>query len=167
MYSEINDFLTHWDAESKGTLRYFDQLTDASLSEFTGGPHRTLGRLAWHITVTIPEMLARTGLAVSGPDPEAPVPSKAAEIRSAYERATMSLTEQIQKNWTDATLKVEDEMYGEMWTRGHTLRALVVHQTHHRGQMSVLMRQAGLKVPGIYGPSFEEWAQYGMPAPAV
>jgi len=27
-----------------------------------------------------------------------------------------------------------------------------------------LMRQAGLKVPGIYGPSKEEWALMGMPA---
>ncbi|MBI2416475.1 MAG: hypothetical protein HYV28_00920 [Ignavibacteriales bacterium] len=30
--------------------------------------------------------------------------------------------------------------------------------------MTVLMRQAGLKVPGAYGPSREEWAAYGMPA---
>ena len=27
----------------------------------------------------------------------------------------------------------------------------------------VLMRQAGLGVPGIYGPSKEEWATMGMP----
>jgi uncharacterized damage-inducible protein DinB len=31
--------------------------------------------------------------------------------------------------------------------------------------MTVLMRQAGLKVPGIYGPSYEEWLQFGMKAP--
>lgn len=167
MYSELSDFLSHWDAESKGTLQYFDQLTDESLSQFAGGAHRTLGRLAWHITATIPEMMARTGLTVAGPDPEAPVPETAAAIRSAYARAAASLAEHIEKNWTDATLKVEDEMYGEKWTRGHTLRALVIHQTHHRGQMSVLMRQSGLKVPGLYGPAYEEWAQYGMSAPAV
>jgi hypothetical protein len=28
--------------------------------------------------------------------------------------------------------------------------------------MTVLMRQAGLKVPGVYGPSREEWSQFGM-----
>jgi uncharacterized damage-inducible protein DinB len=37
------------------------------------------------------------------------------------------------------------------------------HEIHHRGQMTVLMRQAGLKVPGVYGPSREEWTAYGMP----
>lgn len=43
-------------------------------------------------------------------------------------------------------------MYGEIWARGLTLFYLITHQAHHRGQMTVLMRQAGLPVPGIYGP---------------
>ena len=38
------------------------------------------------------------------------------------------------------------------------------HQTHHRDQMTVLMRLQDIKVPGVYGPSKEEWAQYGMEA---
>ena len=50
---------------------------------------------------------------------------------------------------------------------GLTLQVLVVHQAHHRGQMTVLMRQAGLEVPGVYGPSRQEWAAYGMQPPAV
>ncbi len=33
--------------------------------------------------------------------------------------------------------------------------------------MTVLMRQAGLTVPGIYGPSKEEWANLGMEAPKM
>ena len=47
------------------------------------------------------------------------------------------------------------------WTKGQALSVLLVHQIHHRGQMTVLMRQAGLKVPGIYGPALEEWERYG------
>jgi len=43
------------------------------------------------------------------------------------------------------------------------LVSLITHQAHHRGQMTVLMRQAGLKVPGVYGPAREEWAAMGMP----
>jgi hypothetical protein len=30
--------------------------------------------------------------------------------------------------------------------------------------MTVLMRQAGLRVPGVCGPSLEEWALFGAPA---
>jgi len=31
----------------------------------------------------------------------------------------------------------------------------------------VLMRQAGLTVPGIYGPAKEGWKDFGMEAPIV
>jgi len=75
--------------------------------------------------------------------------------------------EAVKKEWSDATLLVEDDMYGERWPRGMTLQALISHQIHHRGQMTVLMRQAGLSVPGVYGPAREEWAAYGMEPPAV
>jgi len=53
-------------------------------------------------------------------------------------------------------------MYGEVWKNGATLFILVTHQAHHRGQMTVLMRQAGLKVIGVYGPAKEEWLQMNM-----
>ena len=33
--------------------------------------------------------------------------------------------------------------------------------------MTVLMRQAGLRVPGFYGPVREDWAQWGMEVPTV
>jgi uncharacterized damage-inducible protein DinB len=43
------------------------------------------------------------------------------------------------------------------------LSIVLSHQTHHRGQMTVLMRQAGVPVPGMYGPSREEWEAMGVP----
>jgi len=33
--------------------------------------------------------------------------------------------------------------------------------------MTVLMRQAGLDVPGVYGPARQEWAAYGVPPPEL
>lgn len=33
--------------------------------------------------------------------------------------------------------------------------------------MTVLMRQAGLLVPDLYGPTKEQWAEYGVPAPVI
>jgi uncharacterized damage-inducible protein DinB len=92
--------------------------------------------------------------------------ASAAAIAAAYETASRSLLEQLEA-WDDATLDVEDDMYGQRWTRGFTLHALLEHQIHHRGQMTVLMRQAGLKVPGIYGPAREDWSGMGMEPPSV
>jgi len=39
---------------------------------------------------------------------------------------------------------------------------MMMHQSHHRGQMTVLMRQAGLRVPYIYGPAYEDWVEQGL-----
>ena len=75
-----------------------------------------------------------------------------------------SLFEEIERGMGDDDLEKEDDMYGESWKRGYTLYVLVSHQTHHRGQMTVLMRQAGLPVPGVCGPSKEEWSAFGVPA---
>ena len=83
---------------------------------------------------------------------------------SIYGIGGKSVGDEVSKNWTAETLLIEDDMYGETWSRGMTLFYLIAHQAHHRGRMTVLMRQAGLKVPGIYGPAREEWAAFGAPA---
>ena len=61
---------------------------------------------------------------------------------------------------------IEDEMYGMIWKRGTTLSLLINHQAHHRGQVTILMRQAGVPVIGVYGPAKEEWEAMGMAAMA-
>ncbi len=168
MFRRVADFEKTWAYESEQTLRVLRALTDASLSQRVAPADRTLGRIAWHLAGTIGEMMGRTGLAVEGPAPEAPPLSTAAGIAAAYQRAADSLLAALQAaGWTDETLRVEDEMYGERWPRGVTLFALVAHQAHHRGQMTVLMRQAGLPVPGVYGPARDEWASMGMQPPEV
>ena len=58
-------------------------------------------------------------------------------------------------------------VFGMELQKAVTLNMLIKHIVHHRGQMTVLMRQAGLSVPGIYGPSREEWSQLGMEAPTI
>lgn len=167
MFRSIQDFVHVWSAELEATQKIFKHVTNASLTQAISPQARTLGRLAWHITTTIPEMMGRTGLKLAGPDPEAPAPATMKEIFNAYNEAAISLIDQINKQWTDATLEVEDDMYGRKWKRGFTLQSLVFHQIHHRAQMTVLMRQAGLNVPGIYGPSRGEWAAFGMQPPAI
>jgi uncharacterized damage-inducible protein DinB len=111
-------------------------------------------------------MPAHVGLEVESPPEDSEPPATAAAIAAAYEKASQSLLEKL-KAWNDATLDVEDEMFGQRWARGFTLHALLEHQIHHRGQMTVLMRQAGLRVPGIYGPAREDWASMGMDPPKV
>lgn len=167
MFTSIAEFKAYWHHESEATLKILNVLTDASLSQTVQTDHRTLGRIAWHIVLSIPEMMCRTGLDVHGPKENAPVPTHAADILAEYGHVSRSLINQIEQKWTDDTLNIEDDMYGEKWKRGKTLYILIIHQIHHRGQMTVLMRQAGLTVPGVYGPAKEEWSQFGIPAPEI
>ncbi len=167
MFRTIGDFAKTWEQESASTLKVLRKLTDASLAQAVAAEDRTLGRIAWHITLSVGEMMERTGLKLDGPGERAPVPSSAAEIADAYEAVSRELAKQIEAQWTDSSLEVEDDMYGQRWKRGFTVSALVAHQTHHRGQMTVLMRQAGLEVPGVYGPARHEWGGMGMQAPPV
>lgn len=163
MFRTIQDFLDNWAYEAEATSKVFGKLTDESLRQKVTPDGRSLGRLAWHIIQTLPEMGGRTGLTIEGPGEDEPVPTDATGMALQFQETAGSLEEQIKAGWVDADLEVEDDMYGEMWSRGRSLTALVNHQIHHRGQMTVLMRQAGLPVPGVYGPSREEWEAYGMP----
>jgi uncharacterized damage-inducible protein DinB len=167
MFRKIGDFEASWTQESEATLRILRALTDASLRQAVTPLDRNLGRMAWHLVQSIPEMMLRTGFAVGGPPEEMPVPASAAVIADAYAGTSASLLATIKKSWTDASLEAEDDMYGQMWKRGLTLAVLINHQTHHRAQMTVLMRQANLRVPGVYGPAREEWASMGAQPPPI
>ncbi len=167
MISSIEEFAHLWEYESNATRKVFGALTDASLAQAVAKDHRTLGRIAWHITTAVSEMMERTGLKLAGPAPEAPLPATAEAIRTGYDAAAASLLVEMRKHWTDATLLETDDMYGEKWARAQTLSVLLGHQTHHRGQMTVLMRQAGLRVPGFYGPAREDWAKMGAQPPEI
>jgi uncharacterized damage-inducible protein DinB len=163
MVRRIDDFIEEWAYESESTSKVIAGFTDLALSQRVSPGGRTAGTLAWHLVRTIPDMLGRAGLPVTGP-PEREPPASAADIRAAYDRAAAAARDAIASTWTDASLEETREMYGRPWKNGTTLRALISHQAHHRGQLTVLLRQAGLRVPGIYGPAREDWASMGMKA---
>lgn len=165
MYRRMDDFLKDYAGVAADTAKVFAQLTDANLGQTIAPRHRSLGGIAWHIVVSVPEMMNRLGLGLTAADQEAPPPGSAATVRSAQEKVAAELLERLRAGWTDATLDRTDDMYGQTWTRGFTLTALVQHEIHHRGQMSVLLRQAGALVPGCFGPSREEWTAMGMEPP--
>ncbi len=167
MYRKIEDFERSWTYHSECTRKVFDKLTDESLPQSVLGGHRTLGRMAWHIVQTLSEMGNRTGLDIEGPGMDRPVPESADEIKKAYDDTASSVLLKVSSKWDDEDLLKKDDMYGEMWPRGMSLEALIHHEIHHRAQMTVLMRQAGLDVPGTFGPSKDEWKNYGTEAPEI
>lgn len=166
MFRRVSDFVTAYQHLVTNTDRLLAGITDEMLDQAVADGHRTIREIAWHIVVTVPEMMNRTGLGLGSVDGHALPPATAREIRDGYLAVTKELIQGVQTQWNDDTLTKTDDMYGEPWPRGVTLSALMSHEGHHRGQLTVLMRQAGAEVPGVYGPSKEEWAKFGMEAPA-
>jgi uncharacterized damage-inducible protein DinB len=163
MYLTIKDFLTDWKSEESATLKIFESIPDEVKSAKAADHLRSLERLAWHITQTLTEMPARAKIIDEDVLDNQPIPGSFEEIISAYKKYSEALADQIKLKWNDEGLTAEIEVYGQQWERRKILSVLVLHQVHHRGQMTALMRVLNLKVPGIYGPSKEEWSKYGMP----
>jgi len=163
MYRLVSDFLHDWSHESEATMKIFNTLTDETLEQRVTPGGRSIKQIAWHIAISLPEMMSKAGLTMGPFVEKAPPDLTAAIIKSSYEIDSKKVADEVKEKWNDKALAEEVNMYGQMWSRGTVLAVLVNHQIHHRAQLTVLMRQAGLSVPGIYGPAKEEWAQMGMP----
>lgn len=167
MYTSTAEFIQEWNQEAASTQKVLDALTDRSLNQEVSSDDRTLGRIAWHIVSSIPGMLTEFGVSVNPVDNSVNVPSTAKEIAETFRKVSADTADAVKQQWTDDSLKEIIDVFGMTMPKAVTLSLLIKHIIHHRGQMTVLMRQAGLKVPGIYGPAREEWSQIGMEAPAL
>jgi uncharacterized damage-inducible protein DinB len=155
MFRTVEDFLETWKAESDSTLRLFNALSDDGLSYSVVPGGYTLGSLAGHIAGSIAAIPAHAGLV--------PMPAKTElatveAILAAYKRNAKQLADAVVEKWNDAQLGEEIPLFGRSFRKGAVLAIVISHQAHHRAQMTVLMRQAGLKVPGMYGPSQDDLA---------
>ncbi len=158
MYRTIKEFTEDWARESGTSLKVERALTDASLSQKTDPEGRTLGQLAWHLAGMIGPVASALGLEVETPVRGSDPPDRAATIAAAYQKAAQSLSDQVTKKLRDDQLGSEVPLFGRNLPIRTALHALIRHQIHHRGQMTALMRAAGVAVPSIYGPSREESA---------
>ncbi|MGA9290055.1 MAG: DinB family protein [Anaerobacillus sp.] len=155
MFRSLDDFVKTWQQETAQTGRLLDQLTDDALSQQVVPEHFTLGKLGIHISQAITFMMSNAALDLgSFPEKES---YNAAEIAALYKQTAEDFVSNLQKQWNDEKLSETTTFFGRESTYGSILFLLLQHQTHHRGQMTVLMRQAGLTVPGMVGPSREEW----------
>jgi uncharacterized damage-inducible protein DinB len=164
MYSTIQDFLIDFQNESQATAKVFSYLTDDSLDKeaFDGG--RTIGFLSWHIVYTLSEMTATASIDLGIVLNKTNEPKTTSEIQEMHQILIEKINSKLPEVWSDSELGDIVNMYGQQWTKSKVLDALIKHEIHHRGQLTIYMRIAGLKVPGIYGPSKEEWQLYGVEA---
>jgi uncharacterized damage-inducible protein DinB len=123
----------------------------------------SLGQLAGHLA-TLPRFgviaINQSEFDVDGVAPPAPATSRAAllaafdEHAAAFRAALVGRTDaELTASWT---LKQKGKVIFSM-PKVAVLRSFVMnHLIHHRGQLSVYLRQLDIPLPSIYGPSADE-----------
>jgi len=163
MYHTINEFIEEWNNEAASTQKLLDVLTDSSLGQEVAPGYRTLEKLAWHIVTSLPVSV----FGVESAQEANTLPTSAREIAEGFREISSAISDSVKMKWTDATLKEVHMVFGADLPLEVSLQLVVKHLIHHRGQLTVLMRQAGLMVSGVYGPAREEWTTIGLQPPTI
>lgn len=156
MFTNKDELLQEWHYEATLTQKILDQLTDESLNQLVIEDHSTLGWLGWHLAEAVYYCSSLGGLKLQSPEAYDVVAGKAKEISSLYQKVSEDVVSAVHTQWQDADLHQIIDAFGYKMPVHKLIRIMISHQIHHRGQMTVLMRQAGLRVPGLYGPNKEE-----------
>ena len=162
MSRAVDALLLELEQEAKTTRRVLERVPGDKLSWKPHDKSMSLGQLALHVATT-PGTVAEICQISPFPAPDfthEPATS-AAELVPALEKSVARARE-ILSSMDDADL-------GKMWRVtaggqevmampvGAVLRSIMLnHWYHHRGQLSVYLRQCGALVPSIYGPSADE-----------
>lgn len=158
----IDVLLQELEQEAQTTRRVLERVPDAHLGWKPHAKSWTLGQLALHVA-TVPgnvaEIASRSPVEV--PQFTQQAAATAAELVPTLEKS-IAKAKQILGRMDDATLAATWKlMDGDQEImaipRGAFLRSIMLnHWYHHRGQLSVYLRQLNVPVPSIYGPSADE-----------
>jgi uncharacterized damage-inducible protein DinB len=160
----IDSMLRELEQEAQTTRRVLERVPDEHLAWRPHGKARTLGQLAMHIAI-VPGAVAALG---ASPSPaqapefgEDPSPATAADLIPMLDQSIARAKEILGG--------MDDETLGETWRmmsgerelfaipRSALLRSVMLnHWYHHRGQLTVYLRELNVAVPSIYGPSADE-----------
>ena len=168
----IDGMLQELEQEAQTTRRVLERVPQAHL---TWKPHEksmSLGQLALHIA-TVPgnvaQMIAQPSM--QRPAFGHPAATQASELLPALEnslkqaRAALGAMDDAAITATWKLLDGDREIMA--MPRIAALRAIMLnHWYHHRGQLSVYLRQLNVPVPSIYGPSADE-NPFAQPAAAA
>jgi uncharacterized damage-inducible protein DinB len=155
--------LQELEQEAQTTRRVLERVPDADLGWKPHAKSMSLGQLALHVATlpgAVAEMAALPGLDTP-PAFIQPAARTSAELVPALEasvaRARTVLGDlddrQVMETWT---LKAGGRVVMAI-PRAAVLRSIMLnHWYHHRGQLSVYLRQLNVPLPSIYGPSADE-----------
>jgi uncharacterized damage-inducible protein DinB len=160
----IDGMLRELEEEAVTTRRVLERVPDNRLGWRPHQKARTLGELALHVAI-VPGGVAQLAASPSparvpqaGQDPS---PANSSELIPALDQS-IATAKRVLGGMDDAALTAtwrltngERELFAT--TRAALLRSVMLnHWYHHRGQLTVYLRELGVPIPSIYGPSADE-----------
>ena len=170
--SMIDALVQELEQEAQTTRRVLARVPDHQLAWKPHDRSLSLGQLALHVA-TIPGNVAKIAAQSRFETPQFAHPSatNAAELIPALEQSVAD-ARQVLRTMDDARLQetwrlVVGEREVLALPVGAVLRTIMLnHWYHHRGQLAVYLRQVGVPVPSIYGPSADE-NPFLVPSPSA
>lgn len=161
--SIIDGMLQELEQEGQTTRRVLERIPGDRLAWRPHAKARTLGELAMHVAI-IPGALAQL---IASPSPAQignftdPVPKDTSELISALDESIAKAKQVLAGMDDDAVLATWRLMRGERELlavpRITMLRSVMLnHWYHHRGQLTVYLKELDVPIPSIYGPSADE-----------
>jgi uncharacterized damage-inducible protein DinB len=156
----IESFFAVWDREAQKTVDMLKMLPPDQYDFRPDPGGRSIGELAWHLAEidAYISLGVATGSFSSGTKPpNIQRPRTIEELAPGYERIHCEAKERL-KTLTPADLDKEVKFFdGSTQPVNAVLWDYIVLQSvHHRGQLSVLVRIAGGRIPALFGPTREQ-----------
>jgi uncharacterized damage-inducible protein DinB len=159
----IDGILQEFEQETQTTRRVLERVPDNQLAWRPHEKARTLGELALHVAMVpggVAELVASPSPA-QAPKFTDPSPKSASELIPALDHS-IAKVKKVLGGMDDAALMATWRlMQGDRELlavpRVAMLRSVMLnHWYHHRGQLTVYLRELGVPIPSIYGPSADE-----------
>jgi uncharacterized damage-inducible protein DinB len=142
--------------ETQTLMKVIGAFTDETLDFKPHEKNMTAGDLIWHI-LTVEKMFLVGATTGEFPMDQAPArPTTVKGLQEAYTAQHEKLMDTFSKTPATNLQKPLSFMGMPAMPQGEYVRWHEGHLIHHRGQLSVYLRLAGLKVPAIYGDSADE-----------
>lgn len=160
----IDGLLQELEDEARTTRRVLERVPDKQLAWRPHQKARTLGELALHVAMVpggVAELVASPSPAQAPQFGTDPSPTSVSELVPALDQS-IAKAKRVLGGMDDAAatatwrlMRGERELFAV--PRVAFLRSTMLnHWYHHRGQLTVYLRQLGERVPSIYGPSADE-----------
>jgi uncharacterized damage-inducible protein DinB len=158
----VDDIVQELEQEAEATRRVLERVLQDKLDWKPHPKSMTLGQLAMHVA-GLPGAIAEVSTSSFDVNTQVPRPD-ATSTRQVLELFEESLAQAraILSAMNDAELTTPWRMMNgdqELWSvpRGAFLRSVMLnHWYHHRGQLTVYLRQTGALLPAVYGDSADE-----------